>query len=59
VIRPVLETNLSAALGDMSLEEMSRALDACAARAQSAAAGELNKMGLDVVSLNIRDVRAA
>jgi flotillin len=58
LIKPVLERHLSSILGSMNREEIERDPASCAARMQTAAAGDLGSMGLGLVSFTIRDVRS-
>jgi flotillin len=58
-LKPILEKHLALVLGDLSGEELNQRPEACAAKVQSAAAADLNKMGLEFISLSIRNVRAA
>jgi flotillin len=59
IVRPVLEQYLSSVLGSSSIEEASQDPGACAARVQTAASGDLGKLGLSVISFTIRNARAA
>jgi flotillin len=54
LIRPILEQHLRTVAGGMSSEEMGRDIDACARRVQAAAAEELARMGVGLVSFTIR-----
>jgi flotillin len=59
IVRPVLEQHLSSALGNSSNEEMIQNPAACAAKVQTAAAGDLGKMGVGMISFSIRNARVA
>ena len=58
IIKPVLEKHFSAILGSLSREEISRNPEACATRMQSAAAEDLAKMGVALVSFSVQKVRS-
>jgi flotillin len=55
--REVLEGHLRAILGSMTVEEVYRNRDKFAQEVQGAAAIDLKKMGLSIVSFTIKDVR--
>ena len=59
VVRPVLEKHLSSVLGSLSIEEAIQNPAACVAKVQTAAAVDLGKMGLSMISFTIRNARAA
>jgi flotillin len=59
IVRPVLEKHLSSVLGNLSVEEATQNPAACAARVRTAAAVDLGKMGLSMISFSIRNSRAA
>ena len=59
IVRPILEKHLSSVLARSSLEEASQDPAACAATVQTAAAKDLAKMGLSVISFTIQNARAA
>jgi flotillin len=59
IVRPVLEKHLSSALGNLSTEETIQNPAASAAKVQTAAAGDLGKMGVGLISFTIRNARAA
>jgi flotillin len=59
IVRPVLEKHLSSVLGSLSIEETIQNPAACAARVQTAAAGDLGKMGVGIISFTIRNAHAA
>lgn len=52
-----LEGHLRAILGQMTVEDLYRNRDEFAKRVQEVAASDLNKMGLQIVSFTIKDVR--
>jgi flotillin len=52
-----MEGHLRAILGTMTVEEIYKDRDAFAQRVQEVAAGDLANMGLQIVSLTIRDIR--
>jgi flotillin len=54
IVRPVLEKHVRAVLGSMSVQEMDGDPGGCAARVEAAAAKDLGKMGLVVVSLSVQ-----
>ena len=58
IVRPVLEKYLRAILGSLSVNDIDRDLEACAARVEAAASGDLDNMGLGIVTFSIRRVRA-
>jgi flotillin len=58
-VRPVLEKHLNSALGSSSIEEAIQNPAAWAARVQTAADGDLGKMGVGIISFTIRNARAA
>ena len=53
----VLEKHLRTVLGNLSVQEVSQGLGACAARVEAAASTDLGNMGVTIVSFTIRDVR--
>jgi flotillin len=57
MVRLVLEKHLRAVLGSVSIEQVEQDPGACADRVQAAASEDLGKMGLDVVSFTIQEVR--
>jgi flotillin len=57
LVRPILEKHLRAIAGSLNMEEISRDLEACAARTQEAASGDLANMGLGLVGFTIRPGR--
>ena len=57
IVRPVLEKHWSSVLGSLRVEEAIQNPAACAARVQTAAAGDLARMGLGMISFTIRDIR--
>jgi flotillin len=59
VVRPVLEKHLRAALGSTNLAAVQQNPDALASQMESAAASGLAKMGLDIISFTVHDVRTA
>ena len=59
IVRPVLEKHLSSVLGSLSIEETIQNPAACAARVQTAAAEDLGKMGMGIISFTIRNARVA
>jgi flotillin len=59
IVRPVLEKHLSSVLGNLSVEEATQNPAACAARVQTAAAVDLGKMGLSMISFSIRNAHTA
>ena len=58
-VRPVLEKHLNSVLGSSRIEEAIQNPAACAARVQTAAAGDLGKMGMGLISFTIRNACAA
>ncbi len=54
IVRPVLEQHVRAVLGSTSAQELDGDPAGCAARVEAAAAKDLVKMGLGVVSLSIQ-----
>jgi flotillin len=58
IVRPVLEKHLRRVLGGLSVEEIDRDPEACAARVEAATSQDLGHMGLGVVSLTIGTVGA-
>jgi flotillin len=54
IVRPVLEKHLRVVLGGLTVQEIERDPEACAARVEAAASQDLGKMGLDVVSFTIQ-----
>jgi flotillin len=58
VIRPVLEKNLNQVLAASNIQDLSQNPGACAAKAQAAASEDLRKMGVNVISLTIRNARS-
>jgi flotillin len=58
-VRPVLEIHLNSVLGNSTAEEAMQNPAACAARVQTAAAGDLGRMGVGMISFTIRNARAA
>ena len=59
IVRPVLEKHLSSVLGSLSVEEAIQNPAACAARVQTSVSTDLGKMGLSMISVSIRNARAA
>ena len=59
VIKPVILTHLSEALSMATVQEIEADPSKYAARAQTGATGDLGKMGLGIVSLQIENVRPA
>lgn len=59
IVRPVLEKHLSSVLGSSRIEETIQNPAACAAKVQTAAAGDLGKMGVGIISFTIRNAHAA
>jgi flotillin len=59
IVQPVLEKHLSGTLGNLSIQEVIQNPVGCAARVQTAAAGDLGKMGLGLISFTIRNAHAA
>ena len=59
IVRPVLERHLSRVLADSSFETATQNPAACAALVQAAAAADLGKMGLGMLSFTMRNSRAA
>jgi flotillin len=59
IVRPVLEKHLSSVLGSLSIEDATQNPAACAAKVQTAAAVDLGKMGLSMISFSIRNSRVA
>jgi flotillin len=57
IVRPVLEKHLVEVLGSSSAESIVQSPAACAAAVQKAAAGDLAKMGLSLISVTLRNVR--
>ncbi|MDR7611593.1 MAG: SPFH domain-containing protein [Armatimonadota bacterium] len=55
-VQQTLEGHLRAAIGTMTVEEIYRGRDALARTAREAAAEDLAKMGLEIVSLTIRTI---
>jgi flotillin len=58
-VRPVLEKHLNNVLRSSPVGEAIQNPAACAARVQTAAAGDLGRMGLGMISFTIRNARAA
>ena len=59
IMLPVLEKHLSSVLGSSSIEEATQNPAACAVGVQAAAAGDLGKMGLSLISFTIQNAHAA
>jgi flotillin len=59
VVRPVLEKRVYDVVGNSSIEEALQNPAACAARVQTSSTADLGKMGLSVISFNIRNARIA
>jgi flotillin len=58
IVRPLLEQHLNRVIEASSVEEIVQNPSACAAKVQAAAAADLEKMGLSLVSFGIRNARA-
>ena len=54
IVRPVLEKYLRVVLGGLSVQEIERDPEACAASVEAAASPDLGKMGLGFVSFTIQ-----
>jgi flotillin len=57
IVRPVLEKHVVEVLGGSSAESIVQNPAACAAAVQKAAAGDLAKMGLSLISVTLRNAR--
>jgi flotillin len=57
LVRPLLEKHLRTLLANMTPEEISQDLEACAAKVQTTACADLANMGLVIPHLTIRHVR--
>ena len=58
IVSPVLERHLRTILAGFNVDDIDRDLEACAARVGAAASRDLGNMGLGIVNLTIRPVRA-
>ncbi len=59
IVQLVMEKHLGAAAAGASAQELNQNADAYVGRVQAAAATDLNAMGLGIVSVAIREIRAA
>ena len=59
IVQPVLERHLNSVIGNSSGEEIIQNPAMFAAKVQTASVEDLRKMGLDIISLGIRNARAA
>lgn len=59
IVRPVLEKHLAEVLGRSSSESIKDNPAACAAAVQNAASADLGRMGLSLISVTLRNARAA
>ena len=59
LVRPILEKHLSAVLGRSNLQQIEEDPSKHAASIEAAAAADLDKMGLILISFSIQNVRAA
>lgn len=57
LVKPLLENQLRAIVGSLNSEELGQDLQSCAARVQSATSGDLENVGLGLVSFTIRPGR--